>query len=180
MGLDVKIWVTLDTRDALYYTGGMYRLFGLSLPLILLDQVSKYLVLDSGVASICNAGVAWGSVALPLWANVALTAVALLLGALLAWPTLERASVRLVAALGWVLILTGGVSNLLDKAVRGCVVDFLPLPLVPNFPWYNVADIYLTLGVVLLIGSEIVYNRKAKSVNSELLGEKVAKNIEIK
>lgn len=132
------------------------------------------------MAQICNPGVAWGSVALPLWANVALTAVALALGALLAWPALHGASMRLGAALGWVLILTGGASNLLDKAVRGCVVDFLPLPLVPAFPWYNVADVYLTLGVVLLIGSEIVYNRKARSVNSELLGEEGAKNIEIK
>ena len=158
----------------------MYRLFGLFLLLILLDQVAKYLVLDSGMASICNAGVAWGNVALPLWANVALTAVALLLGALLAWPTLSASPMRLVAALGWVLILTGGVSNLLDKAVRGCVVDFLPLPWVPAFPWYNIADMYLTIGVVLLIGSEIVYNEKAGSTNSELPGEERTKNIEIK
>ena len=140
----------------------MYRLFGLFLPLILLDQGVKYAVLHSSLAQICNPGVAWGSVALPLWANVALTAVALLLGVLLAWPTLSAASMRMVAALGWVLILTGGVSNLLDKAVRGCVVDFLPLPLVPNFPWYNVADVYLTLGVALLILGEIVYNKEVK------------------
>lgn len=142
----------------------MYRLFGLFLLLVLLDQGVKYAVPHSSLAQICNPGVAWGSVTLPPWANVALTAVALLLGALLAWPALHAAPTRLVAALGWVLILTGGVSNLLDKAFRGCVVDFLPLPLVPNFPWYNVADVYLGVGVALLIFGEIVYNREVKRV----------------
>jgi len=46
------------------------------------------------------------------------------------------------------LLLGGAAGNLLDRARDGAVTDFLK---VPRWPAFNVADIAITVGVVLLI-----------------------------
>lgn len=47
------------------------------------------------------------------------------------------------------LILSGAAGNLIDRLTRRYVVDFIYF--VPiNFPKFNVADIYITVGVALL------------------------------
>lgn len=48
------------------------------------------------------------------------------------------------------LILAGAIGNFIDRLLQGYVVDmfeFLPV----NFPVFNVADMCLTIGVILLI-----------------------------
>lgn len=46
-------------------------------------------------------------------------------------------------------ILSGAVGNLIDRVSRNYVVDFIYF--VPiNFPKFNVADIYITVGVAIL------------------------------
>ena len=47
-----------------------------------------------------------------------------------------------------VLLLSGAVGNLIDRAVRGFVVDFFYFSLI-DFPIFNVADIYVTCGAAL-------------------------------
>lgn len=57
-------------------------------------------------------------------------------------------------AVGLGLVAGGAVGNLIDRLVRGegvadgAVVDFIRIPLIPNF---NVADAALTVGVVVLL-----------------------------
>lgn len=52
--------------------------------------------------------------------------------------------------LGLFLILTGGLSNLLDRLVLGYVIDWLFLPFFP-FSVFNLADVYITLGLILTL-----------------------------
>lgn len=47
-----------------------------------------------------------------------------------------------------ILIVAGGLSNLIDRFVRGGVVDFINLKFWPSF---NVADVIITAGVIWLI-----------------------------
>lgn len=58
-------------------------------------------------------------------------------------------------SLRWALVslLTGAVGNLIDRIARGEVVDFLHLHLRDVFHWatFNVADIYIAIGLCLLI-----------------------------
>ncbi|WP_252895222.1 signal peptidase II [Fructilactobacillus florum] len=51
---------------------------------------------------------------------------------------------------GLSLMLTGTVGNLLDRLVNGFVTDMLKLEIF-NFPIFNLADCYLTLGVLLIM-----------------------------
>jgi len=47
------------------------------------------------------------------------------------------------------LIWAGGFGNLIDRIFRGYVVDFIS---IWKWPIFNVADVYILAGVLLLIG----------------------------
>lgn len=49
-----------------------------------------------------------------------------------------------------VLILSGGLGNLIDRIFRGIVIDYIE-PLFVNFAVFNFADMLVTVGAVLLI-----------------------------
>ena len=51
---------------------------------------------------------------------------------------------------GLVLIIAGGLGNFIDRISQGFVVDMFHLDFV-NFAIFNVADSYLTVGVIILL-----------------------------
>lgn len=51
---------------------------------------------------------------------------------------------------GLVLIISGGLGNFIDRISQGFVVDMFHLDFI-NFAIFNVADSYLTVGVVVLL-----------------------------
>lgn len=51
---------------------------------------------------------------------------------------------------GLVLIIAGGLGNFIDRVSQGFVVDMFHLDFI-NFAIFNVADSYLTVGVVVLL-----------------------------
>lgn len=49
----------------------------------------------------------------------------------------------------FILIVSGGIGNLIDRIANGYVIDFIYF--VPiNFPKFNIADCYVTLGMIFL------------------------------
>ena len=130
-------------------------------PLILgvlaLDQLSKQLLKDThspllpGLVRITgtqNTGAAFGifgGSTLPLTILTAL--VVLLMGLYLC-----KEKPRGLFGTGLTLVLTGALGNLIDRVMRGYVIDFVELEFV-RFAIFNVADMAITLGCVLaLIG----------------------------
>ncbi len=57
--------------------------------------------------------------------------------------------------LGLTLVAAGALGNGIDRLGRGWVVDYLDLgtsiPLIAQFPVFNLADVCVTLGAVLLL-----------------------------
>ena len=54
------------------------------------------------------------------------------------------------------MIIGGAIGNLIDRVLYGAVVDFIDLH-YQNLHWYvfNIADIYISIGCILLILFEI-------------------------
>ena len=59
---------------------------------------------------------------------------------------------------GLSLVTAGALGNLLDRSARGSVTDFLSLHLGDWNPFvFNLADVWISLGVVVLLASQIVF-----------------------
>ena len=57
-----------------------------------------------------------------------------------------------LSLLSFSLILSGALGNLIDRVVRGYVVDYIPFTLFNReMSVFNLADTYITIGVILLI-----------------------------
>lgn len=145
--------------------------------LVVLDQVSKYFatlyLAPIGVAPflpgimqleyVLNDGAAFSLFAGNRWFLIGLTSVALVaLAVYLLW---KRPASRL-ELFAWILVLGGGLGNLIDRIRTGVVVDFFSLQFM-NFAVFNVADCFVCVGVALLLitvlGQEISAVRRNRA-----------------
>jgi signal peptidase II len=66
-----------------------------------------------------------------------------------------------LASLGFALVISGALGNLMDRVSQGHVVDFF---LVHTQTWafavFNVADSYITLGAIAIIAEELLLLRQ--------------------
>ena len=109
--------------------------------IIAFDQATKYFAPTWFSTIVCNSGFAFG--AYQGFLN-GLIAALVLLG--LIYIFVKNSSSDIL--FGLALVIGGGMSNLTDRLVRGCVVDFIDLKFWPAF---NLADAAITIGVVILI-----------------------------
>ena len=65
-----------------------------------------------------------------------------------------------------ILVLGGSLGNFFDRVYYSAVPDFIDFH-VNDFHWFifNVADIFITLGIICLIYVEIFYNNKKNEKN---------------
>ena len=106
-----------------------------------------------GLVHVRNTGVAFSLLANldPRWVHpFLLLATVLAMGAVLAYIAYLPAGGAAPVGLGF--ILGGAIGNLIDRARLGYVVDFLDLYWRNHhWPAFNVADVGITVGVVLLM-----------------------------
>ena len=125
--------------------------------LLILDQITKVILFNNswtvipGFLSftyVGNTGMAFGlsqnNVLLIILVNI------VILGILIKFLKENVNKIDSTVFISIVLILTGGSGNLIDRIVKGHVIDFININLF-NFPVFNLADIYITVGVILLM-----------------------------
>jgi signal peptidase II len=77
----------------------------------------------------------------------------------------DRISINSIA---FALILAGATGNLLDRALRGRVVDFVRVHYFDlNYPVFNVADSAITIGVTLIIVAALFSNDTEDESNTQ-------------
>ena len=76
-----------------------------------------------------------------------------------------------VSRLGLSMVFSGAIGNFIDRMRIQKVVDFidcdLPDFIMPRFPTFNVADSFVTVGVVLLLLSPLVLKKVHKEIKEE-------------
>ena len=95
-----------------------------------------------------NDGAAFGLFRDQTWILIGLTSLLVL--AVLALLLSGRYRRSFMVNLSGVLVVAGGLGNLIDRIWHGYVIDFFYFELI-NFPIFNVADIYVTTAAVALI-----------------------------
>ncbi|NOQ23674.1 MAG: signal peptidase II [Candidatus Aegiribacteria sp.] len=94
----------------------------------------------------------WGG---PLFLTV-ITAAAVVMVSIFIWK-LQKLSTLFLASLG--AVLGGALGNLMDRFMYGKVVDFIDIGFTGwRWPTFNVADIAITVGGVILV---ILYRKEA-------------------
>ena len=124
--------------------------------LIALDQWAKSMAYNTlrikGVFELLyseNRGAAFGILQGKQWFFF-LVAAAVVIAVLVFVAKLPSGNRYLPLYISMVLLLSGAVGNLIDRAVRGFVVDFFYFSLI-DFPIFNVADCYVVCAAGLLI-----------------------------
>jgi signal peptidase II len=120
--------------------------FALFMILMAVDQLSKYIIRSKSGFYICNTNIAW-NISVPafiFW----LIWVAAILGVLFLWIRRSKIFNSDWSEFFLVLILSGAVSNVIDRFRFGCVIDFIGSPF---FPVFNLADSFITIGAILLL-----------------------------
>ncbi len=139
-----------------------------------LDRISKFYVifksetnLSSGLYTskfldinlIWNEGIAFGLLSFDqeIYYN-SLTILICLITLIIAWLLVRSSGFE---KMGFLMIIGGSLGNLFDRLFYSAVPDFIDLH-YNNFHWFifNVADIFITLGVLLLITLEIFTKKK--------------------
>lgn len=125
--------------------------------IILLDQITKAILIGKNITIIPNVlnftytentGVAFGIGANNLILIIIVNIV--VLGIIIKFIKERKEQVNFSILISLILILSGGIGNLIDRIVRGYVIDFIDIN-VFNFPNFNIADISISIGIISLI-----------------------------
>ncbi len=168
-----------------------YRILWVAAAVFILDQISKWIVQANmelyaslqvlgnffRITFVENPGMAFG---LQLGNNLFFTVFAVIASVAIVYYLLQLPLTQRLARLALTLILGGAMGNLLDRLLRGKVVDFLDFEFfnihIPAFkllflqfpgyeldrwPVFNVADSAVTIGMFLLLG-HIIFEKEEK------------------
>lgn len=134
-------------------------LFVLPLAVVILDQFSKYIVVENmalgesipiieevfHLTYILNPGAAFGMFA---HNRLFFISIAVIVIGIIIWARREILASPWEVKAGCGLFLGGAIGNLIDRARQGLVIDFFDFRIWPVF---NIADIAICIGVGLII-----------------------------
>ena len=149
--------------------------FFLIIVIFFVDRVSKIYFINTEKASgntdisitsflnfnlIWNDGIAFGlfSFENEIYYN-SLTLIIILITSIIFWMIIKTEKFEKLA---FIMIFAGSLGNVFDRIYFGAVPDFIDFH-INNFHWFifNVADIFITIGIIFLISCEI-FGKKIK------------------
>lgn len=145
----------------------------LAIVIIALDQLTKQWVISNiGVTDslkiipgvidfVCvkNKGAAFSFLADKNYGIIILSVISLVFCAGVVWYLIKNKPQSKLFILSLVMMFAGALANVIDRIFRGFVVDFIETEFV-NFPVFNIADISITVGAVLVIVYILFFDKK--------------------
>lgn len=145
--------------------------------LVVIDQVSKFYALNylKEIGSIPiikdvfhltyveNRGAAFGM----FQNNQMIFVVVALLFSIFGLYYLYKNKVHIIGKVGITLIISGAIGNLIDRVRLGFVVDYFDFKFVWDYV-FNVADVFVVVGTILLCIYIIYFEEKDKNENGKV------------
>ena len=139
----------------------------LSIFIILIDQYTKYLIFYNHkilinkdfllfrLDFVKNYGAAFN---LFTGNRIFLSIISIIFSILIIYYILRNNNLKSLDLYTYSFILGGTIGNGIDRIFKGFVVDFINLNII-NFPVFNVADISINIGFILLLYNIVKNNR---------------------
>ena len=139
----------------------------LSILIVLIDQFTKYLILYNKklfinkdfllfkLDFIKNYGAAFNIFS---GSRIFLSLISIFISILLIYLIIRKNKLNTFDLYSYSFILGGTIGNGIDRIYRGFVVDFINLNII-NFPVFNIADISINIGFVILLYNIFKNNR---------------------
>ena len=134
------------------------KYFALGLIIIIFDQITKFLFINKNFVIIPyflnftyteNKGGAFGIGDI----NMVLLLSIIIIVAIIIFMIINKKNI--INFYPFVLLLSGSMSNLVDRIFRGYVIDFIDVNIF-NFPNFNIADICIVIGIISFCVLEII------------------------
>ena len=122
-------------------------------------KVDMYLTEYLNLYLIWNKGIAFGLLSFD--ENFLYTLISLIIAIVTAIILIIAMKENGIKRYSLIVVFSGSIGNLFDRVYYKAVPDFIDLH-VNNFHWFifNVADIFITIGVICLIYDEVFLNNK--------------------
>lgn len=154
----------------------------LSAVIVGIDQLIKYFVFNflkpvgsvdviPGLFSLDyveNKGAAFGMMANMRWVFIVFTIVVI---AIILYVVFKKKITNKLFIASAILLIGGGIGNLIDRIFLGFVIDYLSISFFP--PVCNFADYCITIGTVLLLVYLLFFSDYFKSNKKDKLNEQV-------
>ena len=139
----------------------------LSIFIVLIDQFTKYLMFYNKklfinkdfllfkIDFVKNYGAAFNILS---GSRIFLSLISIIFSILLIYLILRKNTLNLFSLYAYSFILGGTIGNGIDRVYRGFVVDFINLNFI-NFPVFNIADISINIGFIILLYNIFKNNR---------------------
>ena len=139
----------------------------LSIFIILIDQFTKYLMFYNykkfinkdfllfRLDFVKNFGAAFNILS---GSRIFLSLISIIFSILLIYLMLSKSTLKSIDYYSYSFILGGTIGNGIDRIYKGFVVDFINLNII-NFPVFNIADISINIGFILLLYNIFKNNR---------------------
>ena len=137
---------------------------------VILDQATKMLVVNTmeygqsivliknifSFQYIHNYGAAWGMFSNHRWVFMLITSLALIAMPIILY---RYRKLHFLFGLSLSLFIGGAIGNMIDRVFLGYVVDFLQFTFI-DFPIFNVADICVVCGAVIMMVYVIFFDKE--------------------
>ena len=139
----------------------------LSIFIVLIDQFTKYLMLDNHklfinkdfllfkLDFVKNYGAAFNIFS---GSRIFLSLISIFFSILLIYLILRKNNLNVLELLSYSYILGGTIGNGIDRILKGYVIDFINLNFI-NFPVFNIADVSINIGFIFLLYKIFKNNR---------------------
>ena len=72
-----------------------------------------------------------------------------------------------VQKMGMTLVISGGIGNLIDRLIRGYVIDYIDITELFDYPIFNFADVLIVVGAIMILVGLLIDTLKRQEMSNE-------------